>query len=295
MSGLPRRFFSGSSLQQALMQAARHHGCEPERLAWRELDRRHGFLKGQRAVVIEVDPEAPLRLGENAGSGSPPSPIPVAPPVPAPAPPRAEVVAAPARAIETTREPEVVAAPARTVETTKEPEPPPPLDDQHLERAIPSPEQALAARQAAEMLFAFARLRLESTVAVEADGLLLELSGPDRERATAEHGRALYAIQHLLPRLLWGLTGEALPVRVDCANFHANQEEELRELAQGAAAKVRERGRPWHLEPMAPHERRIVHLALADDPEVETESVGEGYLKRVRVKLARPVPALDES
>ncbi|MGH9464462.1 MAG: R3H domain-containing nucleic acid-binding protein, partial [Thermoanaerobaculia bacterium] len=68
--------------------------------------------------------------------------------------------------------------------------------------------------------------------------------------------------------------------------------EELRELAQRAAAKVRERGRPWHLEPMAPHERRIVHLALADDPEIETESVGEGYLKRVRIKPAQdqPVP-----
>ncbi len=260
MSALPRRFFSGASLQQALLQAARHHGCEPERLAWREVDRRRGFLKGQRGVVIEVDPGAPLQLEESAAA--PPAPVvPAAPP--AALPPEREVVGESAE------------------------------EEQPLERrsdVLPA-ERVAAARQAAEKLFSFSRLRLESTVTVEGDGLLVELSGPDRERATAEHGRALFAIQHLLPRLLWGLTGEALPVRVDCANFHATQEEELRELAQRAAAKVRERGRPWHLEPMAPHERRIVHLALADDPEIETESVGEGYLKRVRIKLTQGQPA----
>ncbi len=279
MSGLPRRFFSGSTLQQALMQAARHHGCEPERLAWREVERRHGSLKGLRGVVVEVDPEAPLRAAPEVAASPPP------PPPPAPAPVAPVLSSAPPSPPPPLAEPprEPVVAPAAP-EPVARPETPPP-------GTAPTDEQVLAARQAAEMLFAFSRLRLESAVTVEGEGLLLELSGPDRERATAEHGRALYAIQHLLPRLLWGLTGAALPVRVDCANFHASQEEELRELAQRAAAKVRERGRPWHLEPMAPHERRIVHLALAEDPDIETESVGEGYLKRVRIKPAQGQPA----
>jgi spoIIIJ-associated protein len=261
MSGLPRRFFSGTTLQQALLRAAQHHGCEPERLAWREVDRSGGSLKGRQAVVIEVDPDAPLR--QAAGAAAPP------PPLAAPAPSESEAA---------------VEAPCASSSGKPAPE-------ERAEPAAPSAEHVLAVRQAAEMLFAFARLRLESSVALEGDGVRVELTGPDRERATAEHGRALYAIQHLLPRLLWGLTGQALPVRVDCGNFHASQEEELRELALAAAAKVRERGRPWHLEPMAPHERRIVHLALADDPEVTTESVGEGYLKRVRIKPAQGEPA----
>ena len=54
MSGPDRRFFSGATLAQALMTAARHHHLAPEEIAYRERDRRHGFTHRVRGVVIEV-------------------------------------------------------------------------------------------------------------------------------------------------------------------------------------------------------------------------------------------------
>ena len=63
-----RRIFWGRSVAQAVAKAARHHRVAPEQLAWRRYEKRHGFVKHQRAVLIEVDPEALLR-----GPGSAPA------------------------------------------------------------------------------------------------------------------------------------------------------------------------------------------------------------------------------
>jgi spoIIIJ-associated protein len=78
-----------------------------------------------------------------------------------------------------------------------------------------------------------------------------------------------------------------LHCRLDCEGFHTARGERLALLAQKAADRVRQGGRSWLLEPMPPDERRLVHLALAEEPDVETESVGDGFLKRVRVARVR--------
>ena len=56
-----RRFFAGDSLQQALVQAANYFNLDPEYVAYKSLEKRHGFLKVRRKVVIEVDPDNPRR------------------------------------------------------------------------------------------------------------------------------------------------------------------------------------------------------------------------------------------
>ncbi len=58
---MERKFFSGSSVEQAVLAAARHYRIEPERVAYRVRDKKHGFLRPGRQVVIEVDPAAPER------------------------------------------------------------------------------------------------------------------------------------------------------------------------------------------------------------------------------------------
>jgi len=99
-------------------------------------------------------------------------------------------------------------------------------------------------------------------------------------------GELLMSIEHLLPRVIRTLCGETVPCRVDCDNFHEIREEQLRTLAQRVAAEVRRRGRPRTLEPMNPADRRVIHMTLADDPGVMTESEGEGYFKRVSIRPA---------
>ena len=71
---------------------------------------------------------------------------------------------------------------------------------------------------------------------------------------------------------------------VDAEGFRAHQRESLEELALRSAEEAKRTRRPQLLPPLSPAERRLIHLALAEDPEIETHSEGEGFLKRVAVR-----------
>ncbi len=122
----------------------------------------------------------------------------------------------------------------------------------------------------------------------EEDGLLAgDLTGADSTLLTGNGGQGLDALQYLANRVLDHRLGEHPPVRLDVGGFKSRRELQLAEQAREAAAKVSRDGRAVTLSAMAPAARRIVHLALADDPDVETESQGNGFLKRVVVRPRR--------
>src|SRR6185369_10341537 len=136
--------------------------------------------------------------------------------------------------------------------------------------------QAEAAHKGLTLLLGIAGLDLSPKI-LQGDGRLeIELSGSDTDRCFEEEGEVLRSIEHLLPRVIRSLAGDTVPCRVDCDNFHDIREEQLRTLAQRVAAEVRKRGRYRTLEPMNPADRRVIHMTLADDPGVVTESEGEG-------------------
>lgn len=312
MTETRRRFFTGASLEQAVMQAARYHQVEPEELAYTEVEKRHGFLRVRRRVVVEVDPDHPRR--SPAPEEVAPAPEAPSPPAAEPAPPaRTEAAARGERAgpppgrgrpggapprerrqPEARRErreerPRVARAGGRPTEGAEGAEMVtlPEAPRRAIER-YPRAEGAvaMAAEKALALLLGFAGLELESAILQGEERLEIELWGADEERLLAGHGEGLLAVEHLLPRLIRGFIGESVPVRVDCAGFHDLREEQLRNLAQRTAERVRARGRPHTLEPMNPAERRIIHTTLSDDAGVTTESRGEGYLKRVVIKPA---------
>ncbi len=81
MNDAKRRYFSGDTLQQALVQAANYFNLDPSYVAYRSLEKRHGFLKTRRKVVIEVDPENPRRetpVSVPAATRTSPPPVPSA-------------------------------------------------------------------------------------------------------------------------------------------------------------------------------------------------------------------------
>jgi spoIIIJ-associated protein len=145
---------------------------------------------------------------------------------------------------------------------------------------------AEAAEQAVAAIAAVAGLELEATILQGDDRLEVDLTGPHNELLVAEDGELLVAVEHLLPRVMRGYGGETAAVRVDCENFQEIREERLRSFAQQVAGEVRRGGRAKSLEPLSPADRRIVHLTVADEPGVESESEGSGYLKRVRISPA---------
>jgi len=115
--------------------------------------------------------------------------------------------------------------------------------------------------------------------------MLFELIGDDVEPLLAGGGEGLSGLEVLTGRIASKQLARPVYPRLDAEGFRAHQRESLEELALASAVEAKRTRRPQLLPPLSPAERRLIHLALAEDPEVETESEGEGFLKRVAVRL----------
>lgn len=114
-----------------------------------------------------------------------------------------------------------------------------------------------------------------------------ELSGGDQRILTGSGGRGLDALQYLCNRVLTRRLPGHPPVHLDTDGFKARRAVQLRERAEAAADEALSKRSSVVLGPLTPAARREIHLALADDPGVETESDGEGFLKRVVIRPRR--------
>jgi spoIIIJ-associated protein len=118
----------------------------------------------------------------------------------------------------------------------------------------------------------------------EAPEMLFELIGDDVEPLLANKGEGLNGLEVLAGRIAAKRLGRPVYPRLDAEGFRAHQRESLEELAHRSAEEAKRTRRPQLLPPLSPGERRLIHLALAEDPDVETESEGDGFLKRVAVR-----------
>ena len=107
--------------------------------------------------------------------------------------------------------------------------------------------------------------------------------GEDLGLLIGRHGAHLAALQYVVNVIVSRSLEGNNPVTVDVDGYRRRRETALEEMAQRAAAEVRDRGQPVTLGVMPPAERRIIHLQLQDDPELKTESFGEGASRRVQV------------
>jgi spoIIIJ-associated protein len=94
-------------------------------------------------------------------------------------------------------------------------------------------------------------------------------------------GERLSALQHLVNLMLSRRMGEWTRVLVDVEDYRGRRERQLRDIANRAAARVQETGKMLQLEPMPALERRWIHLALRDHPDVATQSIGEEPNRRI--------------
>ena len=107
----------------------------------------------------------------------------------------------------------------------------------------------------------------------EDDGLLLDVKTDDSGRLIGRQGQTLSDLQYITNRLLFQQDKDAPKVTVDVSGYRAQAREALVKKAKDAAEKVRRWGDVVELEPMSSFERRIIHHALKDDPDIETHSV----------------------
>jgi spoIIIJ-associated protein len=130
---------------------------------------------------------------------------------------------------------------------------------------------------------------LETPIDVEetADGPRLNLSGPDAELLLRHRGEPLKALQHVVDMAFTRARGEETRVFVDALHYRKGKDIELRQMAKLLAEKAKQTGVDQQIGPLNPYERRLVHLAVAEVPDVTSESVGDAFSKTVFISLRK--------
>jgi spoIIIJ-associated protein len=115
----------------------------------------------------------------------------------------------------------------------------------------------------------------------------LNIEGDDLGVLIGRRGQALSSLQYLVRLIVAEKLKKWVSVNVDVDWYKKRHYESLKKLALRLAEQVTKRRRPVTMEPMPPDERRIIHITLANYPEVNTESTGEGEGRRVVIQTRK--------
>jgi len=116
-------------------------------------------------------------------------------------------------------------------------------------------------------------------------GCLLSIQGSDSELLLSQGGELLDALQQILNQAYGRNLPKGQRIICDANNYRAARESELRAMAEHAARQVRATSSAFVFGPMEANERRVIHLSLAEEEDLVTESIGEGNGRRLRVAL----------
>jgi spoIIIJ-associated protein len=117
------------------------------------------------------------------------------------------------------------------------------------------------------------------------DLLLLQVHTPEKERLIGRHGEIIEDVQFLLNRILQARHPDESRVQVDIEYYREMREDGIVLRARQIADLVRKTGRPFHLDPMNSYDRRIIHNAFKDDPDIVTWSPqDDARIKRITLK-----------
>jgi spoIIIJ-associated protein len=111
--------------------------------------------------------------------------------------------------------------------------------------------------------------------------ITIELLGSDVRSTFGKYGPGLDSLQFLCNFILGRRVHSELRILLDAEGYRARRAEQLKQRAIELAAEVKERKEEAELEPLPAHERRIIHAALADDPDISTYSEGDEPARRV--------------
>jgi len=109
----------------------------------------------------------------------------------------------------------------------------------------------------------------------------LRIQGDPTGLLIGRKGNTLDALQFLVNKIVSKGLDKKIDVAIDSGNYRRRKEDSLTQLALKMGDKAKRIKKPVTTDPMNPHDRRLVHLALKDDENLETRSRGEGLMKRV--------------
>ncbi len=142
-------------------------------------------------------------------------------------------------------------------------------------------ETAEEAKKFLEGIFRAIGLSVTMEKMANEDRILINLRGDGLGVLIGKHGRTLASLQYLTNLAAGKLYHHRYFVLLDVENYRIRREQTLTTLAIRLAEKAKRTGAPVSLEPMDPAERRMIHLALQEDPDIATESEGEGARRHI--------------
>ena len=128
-------------------------------------------------------------------------------------------------------------------------------------------------------------LTLTVTVEETGEGTHINLEGEDGGVLIRRGGEGLQALQHVVATTYRKQLGDDNRIVIDCNGFRRDKDAELRQMAVFIAGKARSSGMPQEMGPLNPYERRIVHLAIAEETDVTSESIGDAFMKTVIISV----------
>ena len=146
------------------------------------------------------------------------------------------------------------------------------------------------AKDVMEMLIKSMKITADVSVTQAATDELpvtLNIDGDDLGVLIGRRGQTLASLQYIVRLIVAEKLKAWVPINVDVAGYKKRRYESLQNLALRLAEQVKRSRRLITLEPMPADERRIIHLTLADNPDVTTQSMGEGEMRKVAILLKK--------
>ncbi len=120
---------------------------------------------------------------------------------------------------------------------------------------------------------------------LEADdeSIELEIKGDGSGILIGRHGQTLDALEYLVNRILARRIKDAVPISLEIESYRARRRQQLHRMALSMGERAKREHEPVKLEPMPPRDRRVIHMALKDDPMLTTRSAGDGFLRSIEI------------
>jgi len=156
--------------------------------------------------------------------------------------------------------------------------------------AVPEPESVRIARETIQIILekmgvnANVSVKLGESISDRIQPILIDIEGKDLSFLIGRKAETLDALQYISSLIVGRELGRWVPLQIDVQHYRKRREDELRKLARRTAEQVINTGRKQVLEPMPPNERRIIHIELRNNPQVETESIGEDPRRKVTIR-----------
>jgi spoIIIJ-associated protein len=130
-------------------------------------------------------------------------------------------------------------------------------------------------------------LPLEAAISDTADSVRIDLSGDQGDVLLRRRAESLDALQHIVNTAFRRELKDDRTFVVDCLNYRKGKDAELRQMARFMMERAKSSGAPQEMGPLNPYSRRLVHLTVAEDPQMSSESIGDAFLKTVIIAVRK--------